>query len=923
MATSGTLLSSTRWTSEQPGIYVSATYETKNRTSTSVDVRVIVRISAITGGAYFGYNIRSSIAFPGLTTSEATIKNNLPSQWSSPYTYDFGWHTIDQPASSRSFTATVNMRSNSGKRDTSYSGTVTIDIGNTAPYWPSNATARFNSTNNAITVAENVSSVNYSWSAATDDEQNTILYRTEWFKNGVFQGTWKDDVTDRSFSVDPSVIGEGQNMFFRVYCRDSMTSYGSYKQSNTLTRNLLIPAQISTEDTIRFDTTHIEIVRSTPSNLNGNTSFSYTLHCQEVTVYNASITADSTTIRVEIWRAGSYPNGPYIKFADIRALVSSSGYTGSLTFTLSTKNIYGSIKASSQKSVSVDLRVAPTTATISSVTGAYSIKGQEYFVIDHRPMQLSWTQALDQITGTSTGITYSVQASINNGAWATVASGLTSSMYTYTTRSIAAAQTIKFRVIAKTDYLMLSYSDESDSYTLHYYNPPVMSDLVVDRSIDRCKLSWKYKRDSSIPLILYDASFKVFDENDVLLDEKSKGSSTSGTNEYMVDSEFTIDNDTTEYAIRIECHDTIADQVFSIPKTELIGFVPRYSALLSIREKGIGINAVAGERVDFITKGTASHYGGDSDSEKDGALSFAVGKDSTHDFYIGCYRGADGELRAAYTTPKYTTKCFQQLQMAWKDGAAPLRYRWLFPSDGSSVSKDMPIEYENRKVSSTSWVNIPDASMTVPVGTSMEWNSSSIPSGYLLEDGRAISRITYSALFAVIGTTYGNGDGSTTFNLPNSAGRVAVSRSTDHTETNTLGKVFGSTTQTVPVPYHTHTQNGHSHTADHSHTASSGSAGSHAHQGLRWVDNGKCISLSSGGSGGSTVTGYQTGWSSSTVYSNAIKTVDAGSHSHAVYVSSASVTTSSTTPTIKYSGTSGATMSVFQPSIVKCKIIKY
>lgn len=51
-------------------------------------------------------------------------------------------------------------------------------------------------------------------------------------------------------------------------------------------------------------------------------------------------------------------------------------------------------------------------------------------------------------------------------------------------------------------------------------------------------------------------------------------------------------------------------------------------------------------------------------------------------------------------------------------------------------------------------------------GTIIIWPGTTVPDGYLLCDGSEISRITYSALFAVIGTTYGSGDSSGTFNLP-------------------------------------------------------------------------------------------------------------------------------------------------------------
>ena len=55
----------------------------------------------------------------------------------------------------------------------------------------------------------------------------------------------------------------------------------------------------------------------------------------------------------------------------------------------------------------------------------------------------------------------------------------------------------------------------------------------------------------------------------------------------------------------------------------------------------------------------------------------------------------------------------------------------------------------------------------LPIGSYIQFAGSQAPEGFLVCNGGAISRTTYSALFAVIGTTYGSGDGSTTFNLPN------------------------------------------------------------------------------------------------------------------------------------------------------------
>ena len=77
------------------------------------------------------------------------------------------------------------------------------------------------------------------------------------------------------------------------------------------------------------------------------------------------------------------------------------------------------------------------------------------------------------------------------------------------------------------------------------------------------------------------------------------------------------------------------------------------------------------------------------------------------------------------------------------------------------------------------------------IGAIVAYGGTLPPTGFLLCDGTAISRATFSALFAVIGTTYGTGDGSTTFNLPNLKGRVPVGLDTSQTEFNTMGKTGG------------------------------------------------------------------------------------------------------------------------------------
>ena len=65
----------------------------------------------------------------------------------------------------------------------------------------------------------------------------------------------------------------------------------------------------------------------------------------------------------------------------------------------------------------------------------------------------------------------------------------------------------------------------------------------------------------------------------------------------------------------------------------------------------------------------------------------------------------------------------------------------------------------------------------IPTGTIVPWTDSSLPTGFLECNGANVSRSTYSDLFAVIGTTYGSGDGSSTFGLPDLQDNVPVGKS--------------------------------------------------------------------------------------------------------------------------------------------------
>jgi len=182
-----------------------------------------------------------------------------------------------------------------------------------------------------------------------------------------------------------------------------------------------------------------------------------------------------------------------------------------------------------------------------------------------------------------------------------------------------------------------------------------------------------------------------------------------------------------------------------------------------------------------------------------------------------------------------------------------------------------------------------------PIGIMMDYAGSTAPTGWLLCYGQAVSRTTYAGLFAVIGTLFGVGDGTTTFNVPDARGRVVAGKdnmggtaanrlttSSGGVDGATLGAVGGSETHTLTtaqIPAHTH-------------TGTTDSSGNHSHT-VSYVDRGD-------GFGSSPAMSSAAGAETKT-------TSTAGAHTHTFTTGSA--------------GTGGAHANV-QPTLVLNKIIR-
>lgn len=216
---------------------------------------------------------------------------------------------------------------------------------------------------------------------------------------------------------------------------------------------------------------------------------------------------------------------------------------------------------------------------------------------------------------------------------------------------------------------------------------------------------------------------------------------------------------------------------------------------------------------------------------------------------------------------------------------------------------------------------------SVPSGGVLAFARSSAPAGWLVADGSAVSRSTYVDLFNAIGTTFGSGNGSTTFNLPNIQGAVVRGWNGSGSGVDT-GRAFGSMQQPQnqahthgltlnPIAAHTHTfttqgAGGHTHThtmgangghthgastssaGNHTHSASTGADGSHAHSGTTSVEGNHNHSIPSNQDDGSgnnwvedaagtrTPRSVYTGYAGSHAHSFTTSTI--GNHTHTVSI---------------------------------------
>jgi len=145
----------------------------------------------------------------------------------------------------------------------------------------------------------------------------------------------------------------------------------------------------------------------------------------------------------------------------------------------------------------------------------------------------------------------------------------------------------------------------------------------------------------------------------------------------------------------------------------------------------------------------------------------------------------------------------------------------------------------------------------VPAGSIFSFASTTVPSGYLECNGAAVSRSTYATLFATISTTFGTGDGSSTFNLPDLRGQFVRGWANNASNTGDDGRSFASSqadqnkthghTASVTDPGHKHVTKGHGTQDDGGSNVTGSTSGGSSSTSMNDANTGITVSVASDG----------------------------------------------------------------------------
>jgi len=274
--------------------------------------------------------------------------------------------------------------------------------------------------------------------------------------------------------------------------------------------------------------------------------------------------------------------------------------------------------------------------------------------------------------------------------------------------TISQPQTLLFRIIARTAYDTATTKEYSEELVLDYYNKPSLSGLMIDRKSGSYTVSGTVKAVTSIPNSIRQLTLSVKNA-DTEATKYSTAYSLSGVNEYKFKTPDINAAEPEFYNVQAEIFDTLSSSLFYTSSPVVSGTVilPRYSALFTIREKGIGINAIANEQIGFAANASFAINGKDT---------AAISSSDATDFYVGAYLDTDGKVKASYDN--MSGQIIQHYRLSRSGAMTGMQRRYMTVNTNTPKGTDINFPAFGTW---SSWVSVMDSNNSLdivyPVGS--------------------------------------------------------------------------------------------------------------------------------------------------------------------------------------------------------------
>ena len=347
---------------------------------------------------------------------------------------------------------------------------------------------------NSIKIPETATHIKCDWLAGNDDKGESNLTYKLWNQqnDGAWSIIYQGNAKSYTHTINAGNEGRSYDYYVTATDGDGATSSPNIDTVQFI-KNVFTGASITSISNIAYNSTYIDVSWNNPSNTDGTENFIFALTCDGITIYNNETKSTSRSMRIHIATSARTDGAAYILKNDLINKFSNSSYKGTLNFTLTSMNTYGTRKTNS-KGGSVNLQSTPGAVPNCSLDLANSTayvtlasNNSKYIIPDgSKNVKLVWTKATG---GIGEAITYDIYVAYGSGTWTLIKSDIPQDTlsYLHVIPKQSASVSVKYRITSKTSYGFSSSRDTS-SYTLHYYNTPSLVVGAMNRTASSATL---------------------------------------------------------------------------------------------------------------------------------------------------------------------------------------------------------------------------------------------------------------------------------------------------------------------------------------------------------------------------------------------------------------------------------------------------